>query len=52
MNFKSYRTISYIAFIINDLYKYITFKLENGLFLYELWNIKNKRKKIQNKIII
>ena len=50
MVFRHNRCVSYITFIISDLYKYITFKLENGLFLYELWDIKNKSEKLQNKI--
>jgi len=50
MVFRHSRCVSYITFIINDLYKYITFKLDNGLFLYELWDIKNKTEKMQNKI--
>ena len=50
MVFRHSRCVSYITFIINDLYKYITFKLDNGLFLYELWDIKNKSEKLQNKI--
>ena len=50
MIFRHSRCVSYITFIINDLYKYITFKLENGLYLYELWDIKNKTEKMQNKI--